>query len=153
PRSAAAWRRATGGGPTLTLPPRVKLLACALQNVNGALLAEVRAHYRDPRRPYPAEDSALMYELTEYLEAAGISDPLTKIYMTTTKFNKFALLHFLFATSQLQQMVYNRDIGTRALAAMRSERLPRSLTLAARTRRVPGRHRQGAGPGRHAVCR
>ena len=38
----------------------------------------MEAHYKDPSNPYP-EDNEIMVELTPYLEAAGINDPLTKV--------------------------------------------------------------------------
>jgi len=40
---------------------------------------DVDAHYKDPSNPYPGEDNDIMVELTPYLEAAGINDPLTKV--------------------------------------------------------------------------
>ncbi|KAI5219210.1 Wash Complex Subunit 5, partial [Manis pentadactyla] len=43
-----------------------------------ALLADIEAHYQDPSLPYPKEDNALLYEITAYLEAAGIHNPLNK---------------------------------------------------------------------------
>lgn len=44
-----------------------------------ALLADIEAHYRDPSLPYPKEDNTLLYEITAYLEAAGIHNPLNKV--------------------------------------------------------------------------
>ena len=43
-----------------------------------SILTSVEAHYKDPSNPYP-EDNEIMVELTPYLEAAGINDPLTKV--------------------------------------------------------------------------
>lgn len=45
----------------------------------SALLRDVQAHYQDPTRPYPKEENPLMFELTSYLEWAGIHNPLTKV--------------------------------------------------------------------------
>lgn len=45
----------------------------------SALLRDVEAHYQDPTRPYPKEENPLMFELTSYLEWAGIHNPLTKV--------------------------------------------------------------------------
>lgn len=44
-----------------------------------SVLTAIEAHYRDPSNPYPGEDNAVLYELTPYLETAGINDPLTKV--------------------------------------------------------------------------
>lgn len=52
--------------PLVFLPPR-------------ALLADIEAHYQDPSLPYPKEDNTLLYEITSYLEAAGIHNPLNKV--------------------------------------------------------------------------
>ena len=46
---------------------------------HSSLLTAVEAHYKDPTNPYPGEDNATLYELTPYLESAGLSDPLTKV--------------------------------------------------------------------------
>ncbi|KAE8748690.1 hypothetical protein FOCC_FOCC004493 [Frankliniella occidentalis] len=88
-----------------------KHLAAALSNMNLALLSDVQAHYRDPARPYPKEDSPLMFELTTYLDWAGIGDPCAKIYVTTRNLPYFALLSFLFVLSQLQKLSYARNVG------------------------------------------
>lgn len=44
-----------------------------------SLLADIEAHYQDPSLPYPKEDNTLLYEITAYLEAAGIHNPLNKV--------------------------------------------------------------------------
>lgn len=71
----------------------------------------MQAHYRDPARPYPKEDSPLMFELTTYLDWAGMGDPWAKIYVTTRNLPYFALLCFLFVLSQLQKLSYVRNVG------------------------------------------
>lgn len=62
-----------------------KHLAAALGAFNGALLSDVEQHYLDPLKPYPSEESPLLSETSTYLECTGISNPLAKIYVTTTK--------------------------------------------------------------------
>lgn len=60
------------------------LLSSALDALNDATLADIQAHYANPtERPYPPQDNPLLDELAQYLELAGISDPVTKIYVTT----------------------------------------------------------------------
>ena len=49
----------------------------------SSLITDVKAHYKDPTLPYPSEESALLQEVTSYLETAGISDPLTKVTTQT----------------------------------------------------------------------
>lgn len=44
-----------------------------------SLLADIEAHYQDPSLPYPKEDNTLLYDITAYLEAAGIHNPLNKV--------------------------------------------------------------------------
>lgn len=47
-----------------------------------AILADIEAHYQNPSLPYPKEDNTLLYEITAYLEAAGIHNPLNKVRLT-----------------------------------------------------------------------
>jgi WASH complex subunit strumpellin len=77
----------------------------------SALLAEVEAHYKDPSKPYPKESNPLLYELSTYLDWAGISNPYTKIYVTTKNLEYFSVLSFLFAVSQLPKLTYAKNVG------------------------------------------
>lgn len=86
-------------------------LAAALDNLNKALLADIEAHYRDPSLPYPKEDNTLLYEFTAYLEAAGIHNPLNKIYITTKRLPYFPIINFLFLIAQLPKLQYNKNLG------------------------------------------
>ncbi|XP_027287402.1 WASH complex subunit 5 isoform X3 [Cricetulus griseus] len=86
-------------------------LAAALDNLNKALLADIEAHYRDPSLPYPKEDNTLLYEITAYLEAAGIHNPLNKIYITTKRLPYFPVVNFLFLIAQLPKLQYNKNLG------------------------------------------
>jgi len=89
-----------------------KHLASALQVMNNALLAEIEAHYKDPSKPYPKESNPLLYELSTYLDWAGISNPYTKIYVTTKNLEYFSVLLFLFVVSQLPKLTYAKHIGS-----------------------------------------
>lgn len=89
-----------------------KFLAGALQTVNDALLNDIEKHYHDPSRPYPKDQNPLMYELSAYLESAGISNPLVKIYVTTKPLPHFAHVVFLFIISQLPKFQYSRTVAT-----------------------------------------
>lgn len=55
----------------------------------------------------------MLYELSHYLDWAGIYDPTKKIYITTTNIPHFAAIMFLFTIAQLQKMSYSRNIGKR----------------------------------------
>jgi WASH complex subunit strumpellin len=88
-----------------------KLLRSTLEAFNESLLSEVRTHYRDPSKPFPGgEDSTLLYDLTPYLESTGISDPVTKIYVTFPSIcsNGIAQVVFLFVISQLPKLAYDK---------------------------------------------
>uniref|UniRef100_A0A672H711 WASH complex subunit 5 n=1 Tax=Salarias fasciatus TaxID=181472 RepID=A0A672H711_SALFA len=88
-----------------------KHLAAALENLNKSLLADIEAHYQDPSLPYPKEDNTLLYEITAYLEAAGIHNPLNKIYITTKRLPYFPTINFLFIIAQLPKLQYNKNQG------------------------------------------
>lgn len=88
-----------------------KHLAAALENLNKSLLADIEAHYQDPSLPYPKEDNTLLYEITAYLEAAGIHNPLNKIYITTKRLPYFPIINFLFIITQLPKLQYSKNQG------------------------------------------
>ncbi|KAK2181203.1 hypothetical protein NP493_407g06015 [Ridgeia piscesae] len=88
-----------------------KFLASALQNFNHGVLTDIQRHYQDPSLPYPKEENPLMFELTSYLESAGVSNPLTKIYITTKRLSYLPIFNFLFVVSQLPKLVYLKSIG------------------------------------------
>lgn len=48
--------------------------------MSRSLLADIEAHYQDPSLPYPKEDNTLLYDITAHLEAAGIHNPLNKVW-------------------------------------------------------------------------
>ena len=89
-----------------------KHLSGTLSVLNESLLNDVEEHYQDPTKPYPGEDSPLMSETSSYLECAGISNPLAKIYVTTKKQDFFPVVVFFFALSQLQRLGFNKTVGT-----------------------------------------
>nr|CAD7398867.1 unnamed protein product [Timema poppensis] len=88
-----------------------KHLAGTLQTMNDALLTEIQRHYKDPMKPYPKEENPLLYELSTYCDWAGISDPYSKIYITTNNLQFFSLLTFLFTISQVNKLIYIKNIG------------------------------------------
>jgi WASH complex subunit strumpellin len=74
-------------------------------------LAEIEAHYKEPSKPYPKESNPLLYELSTYLDWAGISNPYMKIYITTKNLEYFSVLSFLFVVSQLSKLTYAKNVG------------------------------------------
>uniref|UniRef100_A0A8C4I8L5 WASH complex subunit 5 n=1 Tax=Dicentrarchus labrax TaxID=13489 RepID=A0A8C4I8L5_DICLA len=88
-----------------------KHLAAALENLNKSLLADIEAHYQDPSLPYPKEDNTLLYDITAHLEAAGIHNPLNKIYITTKRLPYFPIINFLFIIAQLPKLQYSKNQG------------------------------------------
>ncbi|GLV32181.1 Strumpellin [Carabus blaptoides fortunei] len=94
-----------------------KNLESSLRTLNEALLVDIRAHYKDSQKAYPGDQ--LMYELSRYLDWAGIYNPNNKIYVTTTNIPHFAAIMFLFVIAQMQKLVYCRNIGE--LIAKRSQ--------------------------------
>eukprot|EP01052_Picozoa_sp_SAG31_P024513 SAG31_NODE_2091_length_6465_cov_2.429626_6_plen_233_part_00 len=88
------------------------VLFCALNTVNKSTLADVRAHYARPEhRKIPGEDSPLIPGLTAFLEASGLNDPLTKIYVTTEALDLFPFVIFFFVLSQLPQFQWDSHIA------------------------------------------
>uniref|UniRef100_A0A8C7XBK7 WASH complex subunit 5 n=1 Tax=Oryzias sinensis TaxID=183150 RepID=A0A8C7XBK7_9TELE len=76
-----------------------------------SLLADIEAHYQDPSLPYPKEENTLLYEITAYLEAAGIHNPLSKIYITTKRLPYFPIINLMFIIAQLPKLQYNKNQG------------------------------------------
>ena len=88
-----------------------KFLSSALNNMNEALLGDIKRHYQDPSLPYPNEENPLMFEMSSYLENAGVSNPFSKIYVTTPKLPFFPIFNFLFVISQLPKLSYQKSVG------------------------------------------
>eukprot|EP00045_Choanoeca_perplexa_P015316 m.190625 g.190625 ORF g.190625 m.190625 type:complete len:1158 (-) comp16947_c0_seq1:144-3617(-) len=89
-----------------------KLLLGAVSALSDGLLAEIEDHYLDPSKPFPGGDSLVVAELSAYTEAVGYSDPLQKIYLTTSKLDHVSTAMFLLTLSQLQGLSYSKSIGT-----------------------------------------
>eukprot|EP00729_Bicosta_minor_P025400 gene25400-21235_t len=87
-----------------------KHLAGTLDALNESLLTDVRAHYEDPKKPYPGDH--IIGELAEYVDCAGLTNPLTKIYVTTKKLNFFPVTVFFFVISQLERLIYMKSVGS-----------------------------------------
>jgi len=90
-----------------------KLLCCTLKNMNTAILKDIRAHYRNQdTMPYPKDNNPLLSELSKYLECAGLSDPLTKIYITSDPLQGLVIFLFAFLLTYLAQLRYSSVFDT-----------------------------------------
>eukprot|EP00051_Salpingoeca_urceolata_P033878 m.22586 g.22586 ORF g.22586 m.22586 type:complete len:1163 (-) comp6876_c0_seq1:95-3583(-) len=89
-----------------------KFLVGALEAFNKSLLKDIEAHYADPSQPYPGEDSPLLAEISNYLESAGVNNPLRKIYVTTKKLSHFPTAVFFFTIAQVARLTYSKTIGS-----------------------------------------
>lgn len=81
------------------------------------MLADIEAHYKDPQLPYPKEENPIMYELTNYLDWAGITNPLAKIYITTKNMAEFPMFILLFVLSQMPKFSYIKSVGEYAVSS------------------------------------
>jgi len=92
-----------------------KTFSCALDVMNQALINDVRGHYTRPEsKIYPGND--VLDELSKYLEAAGISSPITKIYITTEPLEGLPCIMFLFVLAHLAQLEWNPKLSTMTCA-------------------------------------
>ncbi|PRP74057.1 hypothetical protein PROFUN_08681 [Planoprotostelium fungivorum] len=87
-------------------------LYCAMATMNECVITEIEEHYLQPEvKPYPGEESFLLSELSKYLETAGINDPYTKIYITTSPIDNFAYVVFTFILSQVTKFHYSTTLS------------------------------------------
>jgi len=88
-----------------------KLLSCALDVMNNALLSDVRAHYSRPEvRTLP--DNPILPDIADFLETAGINSPMTKIYITTEPLEGLPVLMFMMVLSQLSKLTWDPVLST-----------------------------------------
>eukprot|EP00004_Rigifila_ramosa_P027670 TRINITY_DN9095_c0_g1_i1.p1 TRINITY_DN9095_c0_g1~~TRINITY_DN9095_c0_g1_i1.p1 ORF type:complete len:1142 (+),score=349.87 TRINITY_DN9095_c0_g1_i1:288-3428(+) len=89
------------------------VFACALSVMDSSLVNDVQHHYRHPDvAPYPDAQNPILGDLTRFLETAGISDAMTKIYVTVDPIENLALLMFLFVLAHLNKFTYDATLGT-----------------------------------------
>uniref|UniRef100_A0A1B0GJP1 WASH complex subunit 5 n=2 Tax=Lutzomyia longipalpis TaxID=7200 RepID=A0A1B0GJP1_LUTLO len=88
----------------------------SLRTMNDALLMDIRAHEIDPEKPYPSTE--LLSELNKYLEAAGIYNPLSKIYNSSF----FAQFLFLLVIAHLGKLQFVKNLAT-LIAKKQSEQI------------------------------
>jgi len=88
-----------------------KILSCTLENLNSALITDVKKHYSNPES-YPYPGNPVLPNITKYLENAGISNPITKIYITTEPLPGIPILMFLLVLSQVTKLEWNPKLCT-----------------------------------------
>jgi len=91
-----------------------KTLFYSLESMNVSLLADIEGHYKNPEaKPYPNTDgNPLLAEVSDYLEAVGINDPITKIYITTEPLNYFPICMFFLFLSASAKFQHSKTLAT-----------------------------------------
>uniref|UniRef100_A0A6B2KWZ9 WASH complex subunit strumpellin n=1 Tax=Arcella intermedia TaxID=1963864 RepID=A0A6B2KWZ9_9EUKA len=87
-------------------------LFCALEILNSALINDIQAHYRNPDKSYPGGEQSIVFEeIGEYLESAGLNDPMGKIYVTITADLDFAGILFILLLKQVSKFTFDAQLG------------------------------------------
>ncbi|PAA47126.1 hypothetical protein BOX15_Mlig019935g2, partial [Macrostomum lignano] len=89
-----------------------KGMHAVLGALNDSLLAEIHEHYRDPTKPYPAEDNDLLFEVVSFLEANGMHEPLSKIYVTTESQPLMPAMMLLAISGAVQALQFDKSVTT-----------------------------------------
>ena len=88
----------------------------SLANVDAAVLGDVLDHYDDPDHvpdPLPATtDKRCLADLATLLDAAGLSDPLEKIYVATEPSEHLPLVLLLFLLSYAHKLHYDDRVNS-----------------------------------------
>ncbi|KAL0488232.1 WASH complex subunit strumpellin [Acrasis kona] len=86
-------------------------LYCSLDVINNSLLADVREHFRSPSdRPYPNKENPLLAEVSEYLDTAGMTNPISKVYITCEPLEDIGLIMCLFVIAHMSRFTYDASI-------------------------------------------
>jgi WASH complex subunit strumpellin len=82
------------------------LLYQAVDTFNNSLMNDIKQHYINPtEKPYPdPATNPVLYETTVLLEACGLDDPLSKIYVTSQPLEGLPVLLFLFLLAYLPKV-------------------------------------------------
>jgi WASH complex subunit strumpellin len=89
-----------------------KMLSCALETLNASLLSDVRNHYSMPdEKPYPG--NPILPDITEFLDTSGVSNPISKIYITTEEaMDGIAVLLFVLTVNICQKLNWSPTLST-----------------------------------------
>jgi len=89
-------------------------LYCALDIMNKSLINDIQLHYRNPEKPYPGGEEAILFvEMTKYLENVGLNDPFGKIYVTTEIIHDLSAILFLLLLRQVGKFTFDAHLGTK----------------------------------------
>mmetsp|Transcript_12857 Transcript_12857/g.40591 ORF Transcript_12857/g.40591 Transcript_12857/m.40591 type:complete len:1173 (-) Transcript_12857:1104-4622(-) len=89
-------------------------LNLALTTADAAVLSDVREHYNAPlTKPFPdaAAGNPLLPELTDYLERAGLADPMYKLYVTSEPIPFLPLVLMMTSVSAVAKLQFDRRMG------------------------------------------
>lgn len=75
-------------------------------------MTDIGEHYRDQTKPYPAGNNPVLANVTKYLEACGMNDPLTKIYITSEPLDSFPVFLFALVLEHLPHLTYDPNFGS-----------------------------------------
>ena len=85
----------------------------AVYNFNDSLVADVKAHYRNPDETgYPKDGNPLLAEFSELLDSCGLTDPHQKIYVTMQPVEGLPLVLMLFIITYLPKLHFEERFGT-----------------------------------------
>jgi len=99
-----------------------------LDVLNKSLMKDVQAHYKDPDNlPYPDPENHLLPDFSKYLDASGMSDALTKIYITTEGTDVLPFIIFLVLISIIDDYQFNRMLGV-AMSVNKKDKTRRDCT-------------------------
>jgi WASH complex subunit strumpellin len=90
------------------------ILSCTLETINKSIINDIQAHYRSRGNTnYPDKDGGLLLEeLTKYLERAGVSDPMSKVYVTSEPLEYLPAALLLFLVTYMSKFQYNCHFGS-----------------------------------------
>ncbi|ETO31378.1 hypothetical protein RFI_05744 [Reticulomyxa filosa] len=106
------------------------MLVCALESMNDAVLHDIKAHYRQPTKPYPNDDNPVLGNLDKLLDFVGISNPMAKIYVTSDPLEGLATLLFFFVVATIERLQWFPEFNTLALVSNKGKEVLDGTALA-----------------------
>uniref|UniRef100_A0A7S1XR60 WASH complex subunit strumpellin n=1 Tax=Phaeomonas parva TaxID=124430 RepID=A0A7S1XR60_9STRA len=92
-----------------------QLLHSALNTLNDGIMKDLRRHYANPQlQGHPMPDNPLIGKVRDLLDACGLVNPFSKIYVTTEPVEGLPVMLLLFLISYLPKLRYDPKTGTLA---------------------------------------
>lgn len=89
-----------------------KMLVENIDTLNKALLSDIKAHYRRPDdKPYPSDDSAVIEDVSEFLDHLGMVNPIDKVYITHEPLAGLPVLLLWCCLRELNYLEWNHKIN------------------------------------------